>query len=83
MKRGDDLFETIKFFYLSTLFLWFSFLYFISGLDSPNQVNSWQAIFLSSTIKFVQEGWQDKDIYETGINAWLPYFELWYVEPLV
>lgn len=27
---------------------------------------------------YVREGWTDEDVYQTGLTAWLPYFEEWY-----
>ena len=27
---------------------------------------------------FVREGWTDEDVYQTGLFAWLPYFNEWY-----
>lgn len=27
---------------------------------------------------FVREGWTDEDVYQTGLTAWLPYFNEWY-----
>ncbi len=27
---------------------------------------------------FVREGWTDEDVYQTGLSAWLPYFDEWF-----
>lgn len=27
---------------------------------------------------YVREGWTDEDVYQTGLPAWMPYFEEWY-----
>ena len=27
---------------------------------------------------FVREGWTEEDVYQTGLSAWLPYFNEWY-----
>jgi hypothetical protein len=32
---------------------------------------------------FVREGWTDEDIYQTGLSAWLPYFEEWYANAFI
>ncbi|HEY60864.1 MAG TPA: hypothetical protein G4N92_09330 [Anaerolineae bacterium] len=30
---------------------------------------------------YVTKGWENDDLYETGINAWLPYLNDWFVYP--
>ncbi|MGV8025834.1 MAG: hypothetical protein AB2L18_04690 [Anaerolineaceae bacterium] len=32
---------------------------------------------------FVREGWTDADVYQTGLSAWLPYFEEWYANAFI
>ncbi|MHB8808335.1 MAG: hypothetical protein ACYC59_12280 [Anaerolineaceae bacterium] len=32
---------------------------------------------------FVREGWTDEDVYQTGLSAWLPYFEEWYANTFI
>ena len=32
---------------------------------------------------FVTHGWQDEDIYITGLTAWLPYLQQWYAYPML
>jgi len=31
---------------------------------------------------YVTHGWQDEDIYATGLTAWLPYLQQWYAVPV-
>jgi hypothetical protein len=31
---------------------------------------------------FVTHGWEDEDVYATGLGAWLPYLEQWYALPI-
>lgn len=32
---------------------------------------------------FVREGWTEEDVYQTGLSAWLPYFEEWYANAII
>ena len=32
---------------------------------------------------YVREGWTDEDVYQTGLSAWLPYFDEWYANAIL
>ena len=81
IQKKTSIYKIVRAAFLFILILLIVFIA-LNPLLIPNQTRAQIIKIQIQQNFFVTHGWQDSNIYQTGLIAWLPYLQQWYAFPL-